>query len=109
MLYYFISSELVVAGTGDLPITGADLNVPGVAVRGAAVLDSIRLGPDVTVVTEVSPGAGLSVGLVGGVLPPSITHHRHGPVRLPGVSPVPAYQNSKRNDQIRLQRAETEI
>ena len=99
----------MVAGTGDLPITGADLDISGITVRGAAVLDSVRLGPDVTVVTEVSPGAGLSVGVVGGVLSPSITHHRHGPVRLPGVSPVPACQNSKRNDRIGLQRAEIEI
>ena len=71
----------MVAGTGDLPLTGADLNVSCIAVRGAAVFDSIRLRPDVTVLTEVSPGAGLSVGVLGGVLfPSSITHHRHGPV-----------------------------
>ena len=81
--------ELVVASAGDLPITGADLNLSCIAVRGAAVLDSIRLRPDVAVVTEVAPGAGLSVGVVGGVLPPSLTHHSQGPVWLPGVCPVP--------------------
>ena len=79
----------MVASAGDLPITGADLNLSCITVRSTAVLDSIGLRPDVAVVTEVAPGAGLSVGVVGGVLPSSITHHRHRPVRLPGVCPVP--------------------
>lgn len=77
----------MIAGAGDLPVAGAYLDVPGVAVRGTAVPHPVRLGPDVAVVTEVPPGAGLPVRLMGGVLP-SLTHHGQGPVRLPGVRPV---------------------
>ena len=58
----------MVAPAGHLPVAGADLDVAGVAVSGAAVPHPVRLGPDVAVVTEVSPGAGLSVRVVGGVL-----------------------------------------
>ena len=35
--------QLVVAGAGDLPITGADLDLSRVAVRGTAVLHPVRL------------------------------------------------------------------
>ena len=89
---------LVVAGTGDLPITGADLDISGITVRGAAVLDSVRLGPDVAVVTEMSPGAGLAMGVLGGLHAPSFTNRCHGPVRLPGVHPVPAYHLFNRRE-----------
>ena len=67
----------MVASAGDLPITGADLNLSCIAVRSAAVPHPIRLCPDVAVVTEVSPGAGLSVGVGGGVLTPSLTDNLH--------------------------------
>ena len=83
-------AELVITGAGNLSITGADLNVSCITVGGTAVLHSIRLRPDVAVVTEVSPSARLSVRAVGGVLP--LTHGGQGPVRLPGVSPVPTIE-----------------
>ena len=85
-----LEPKLVVASAGDLPITGADLNLSCITVRGTAVPHPIRLCPDVAVITELSPGAGLAVGVGGGVLPPSLTHHSQGPVWLPGVCPVPA-------------------
>ena len=49
----------MVAGAGDLPITGADLDLSRVAVRGAAVLHPARLGEDGTAVAGRAPGAGL--------------------------------------------------
>ena len=80
----------MITGTGDLPITGTDLNVSCITVRGTAVLHAIRLRPDVAVLTELTPGAGLSVGVVGRVLTStSFTHHLHRPVGFPRVRPVP--------------------
>ena len=71
----------------DLSILRADLNISSITVLSTAVPHSIGLGPDKTVVTEGAPGAGFSVGVLGGSSS-VLTGGLHGPVLLPGVGPV---------------------
>ena len=100
----------MVTPTIDVSVTGADLHVAVVAVRGAAVpghvhmmcdvhvtspnlLYAVSLRPVVTVVTVGAPGAGVRLrvrGRGGGSLTPGLQR----PVLLPGVHPVPDMSSS---------------
>ena len=77
----------MIASAGNLSILRADLNLSSVTVLSTAIPHTIGLAPDQTVVTEWSPGAGLRVGILGWTSR-VFTSGLHGPVLLPGVSPV---------------------
>ena len=60
-------AEVVTAGTPHLPVLLPDPDISLVAVRGAAVLHTARLGEDGTAVAGRAPGAGLLLAGGGGL------------------------------------------